>query len=356
MIRHRVAAVFLVLVSAPVQAQEIVRIGDRPACDCSILVERVVTLADPDGRAGLALPLTLARLNDGRFLVVTTIDQTSLLAFDATGRFMRRVGRRGGGPDEFGGILAIRNGPGDSIVVSDAMNARFAVLGPDLRVARTVRLETLAAQFEILRDGSTVMLGAVPRGPPLERLHVLHANGNLVRSFMPQPVPNGAATLAAHRRFTATTSGTIAVSHGRDYVIEIWNAAGQHRRTVIRDAAWFPPFTPDGPRGPTQKAPQFDAEGLLWTLSELADPDAPDVPARRLPPNSQPLIRRQPPPMNDVYDSVLEVLDTESGMLLASLRVEESLLTLLPGGFAASYREDDTGNPFIDIWRLTLVR
>jgi hypothetical protein len=60
--------------------------------------------------------------------------------------------------------------------------------------------------------------------------------------------------------------------------------------------------------------------------------------------------------MNELYDSVLEVLDLESGTLLATKRVEESILTLLPGGFAASYREDATGNPFIDVWRLTLIR
>jgi hypothetical protein len=354
MIRRLASGSAIALLSASsLGGQEIVRIGDAPACDCEIRIEHVVTLADLDGRAGLASPLTLTRLPDGRFLVVTSIDQTSILLFDATGRFVRRAGRRGGGPDEFGGILAIRSGPADSIHVLDAMNARYAVIGPDLQVARTVRLETRGGQFEILDDGSTVMLGPVRRAPPLERLHVLDANGTRVRSFMPQP---DAAMPAAHRRFTATRSGTIAVSHGRDYVIEIWDAAGQHRKTVFRDAPWFPPFSPDGPRGPTQKAPQFDPEGRLWTLNEVADPNAPAALAPRLPPNTPGLTRLPPPPMNELYDSVLEVLDLESGTLLATKRVEESILTLLPGGFAASYREDATGNPFIDVWRLTLIR
>jgi hypothetical protein len=58
---------------------------------------------------------------------------------------------------------------------------------------------------------------------------------------------------------------------------------------------------------------------------------------------------------SDLYDSVIEVLDPGTGKLLASTRIDAALGFLLPGGYAASYREDDGGNPFIDIWRIEVV-
>jgi hypothetical protein len=58
---------------------------------------------------------------------------------------------------------------------------------------------------------------------------------------------------------------------------------------------------------------------------------------------------------SDLYDSMIEVLDPATGRLLASTRIDAALGFLLPGGYAASYREDDGGNPFIDIWRMEVV-
>ena len=57
-----------------------------------------------------------------------------------------------------------------------------------------------------------------------------------------------------------------------------------------------------------------------------------------------------------LYRSVVEVVDTETGQLVTSATVPGLVLDLLPDRHVASYREDDAGVPFIDIFRMSVSR
>ena len=84
-----------------------------------------VVMTEPDAD-GLFMPLRAqVRLSDGRLLVDigTAIDY-----FDASGRFVRRIGRAGNGPGEFQRISTILALPGDSLFAAvDARRARIIV-------------------------------------------------------------------------------------------------------------------------------------------------------------------------------------------------------------------------------------
>lgn len=113
----------LAVLPSAAAGQVTIEVPDTLACDCRLEVNHVATLADPDGSAGLSEPLVVHRTDGGAYLVVPLNDQGALLAFDRDGRFLRRVGRSGQGPQEFRGILAVHRGQGDSTLFLDALNS-----------------------------------------------------------------------------------------------------------------------------------------------------------------------------------------------------------------------------------------
>lgn len=76
------------------------------------------------------------RLPDGRILVANA-GIPELTLFDSTGTFLGAVGRKGQGPGEWAGTLALWPWAADSFAVYDAGVQRWTILGPDLTVART---------------------------------------------------------------------------------------------------------------------------------------------------------------------------------------------------------------------------
>ena len=57
-----------------------------------------------------------------------------------------------------------------------------------------------------------------------------------------------------------------------------------------------------------------------------------------------------------LYRSVVEVVETETGRLVSSASVPGLVVTLLPDQHVATYREDEAGVPFLDVFRMTVSR
>jgi hypothetical protein len=185
-------------------------------------------------------------------------------------------------------------------------------------------------------------------GPTLER----------DRTFMPGPAAAQDSSVASlRRRLGVAADGLVAVSHWARYVVELWTVDGQHRSTLVRNPDWFVRDGSDDPGAPQarQEAPRIDAEGRLWTVSHVADPEwrqsistVRDIRGGLAPGVAE-------GDLDDYVDSVVEVIDPDSGELIASIRVDPHLTFVSNSGYAASYREDDVGNPSIEVWRLELV-
>ncbi len=353
--------------AVPAQGQEIIDVPDGPACACELRVTRVVTLSDPDGHAGLAWPLKVERVHDGHVLVVPLDRQGELLQFGADGVFVRRIGRPGRGPREFGGVLAIASGPADSTFVMDASNRRLVVLDPDLEIARSAPLPVMGGWFGVLNDGSVVVLTGVPRGPggSADRLALLDRELAVVRTFLPGAVPTFPDEIrAARRRIGVASDGTIAVGLVDRYEIEVWGSDGTHRRTLRRSPPWFPsspaPVDPDArddapPRPLLDEAPRIAPDGRIWAVSWIADDGWREAlgPVRSIRGETAtgPVLERQ----SDYLDAVVENIDPVTGRVQASVRVDPALRLISDDGWAAAYREDEVGRPFIDVYRLEVV-
>jgi len=77
------------------------------------------------------------RLGD-RSIIVANAGTFELALFDSTGRFERAIGRKGQGPGEFQGPIAVFAWHGDSLIVYDPAALRWTILDPSLTQTRTI--------------------------------------------------------------------------------------------------------------------------------------------------------------------------------------------------------------------------
>lgn len=174
------------------------------------------------------------RLSNGGMAV---IDVSRVHYFDATGKRIRIVGRKGQGPEEFQYLTSICRTRGDTLILNDSHNRRLSVLDGSGRILRTIlQGDNGSAPFSFcLDDGSFVlqrMLGEI--GARQNRITRLRTDGSIV---------NVVGTFDASGFDMVTMVGpTItayrdAVYHGDPFSGEIrqYGATGRLRR-VIRSA------------------------------------------------------------------------------------------------------------------------
>lgn len=104
-------------------------------------------------------------------IVIASLDDGQLLVFDAAGRYVRSVGRRGKGPGEFTSPSRIGL-IGDSIWVGDPANARITLVAPTGTIGRMITVQTNRHPI-LLPDGSftTQRMGFV--GPNAARYQAM---------------------------------------------------------------------------------------------------------------------------------------------------------------------------------------
>jgi 6-bladed beta-propeller len=159
-----------------------------------------VTGAESGDSSAFAMVGSVRWLSDGR-LVVADVAASRLLVFDATGRFVRPLGRRGDGPGEFRNVGGITVLPGDSLVTFDASLRRLSVWHPDAGFVRSIPLtgesaeDSWPADAWLWRDGLVVVLqlsitpkdsvapgAGVRRWPMRARLSLRDTSGQALRT------------------------------------------------------------------------------------------------------------------------------------------------------------------------------
>ncbi len=145
----------------------------------------------PLPRAVLA-PVTAVQLADRRLVVA---DISRIQVFDGLGRRLGIEGRHGAGPGEFGRITALCATHGDTIVVWDAGNRRFAVLDSGEATVRTIPIrDGRVVQLDdfCFDDGTFISAGLAPGaggGGAVATLVRRRLNGTIVDTVARQPAP-----------------------------------------------------------------------------------------------------------------------------------------------------------------------
>jgi hypothetical protein len=104
-----------------------------------------------------------ARLSDGRILIVDR-GSAQLRFYDATGRFLHSVGRKGNGPGEFARPEHLVRMPGDSLAVWDAGFRPLNIFAPDGRFVRQHRVDTDRVMNTITMQRATEALTPLSDG------------------------------------------------------------------------------------------------------------------------------------------------------------------------------------------------
>ncbi len=346
-------------------AQEVQRIPDEVACSaCEITLEHVLTLGEREGPGRVMRPHAIVRDSKGNYLVAHGDGAGAAKAiwvFDRDGAFVRTVGQEGEGPGEYRGIGRIEVLPGDTLWIYDRVLRRRTTLSPNFDVIATQSYETGSFFHSVLLPDGRIVVNEHLRSP--ERvgypLQLVGTDGRIVRSFgATDPEYRRRQPVRFNRMLFPGPDNETVWSVGRgDYLLELWDTTGTRKAALKREADWFVPFvadgeiTPSGPPPPTWLRLVKDrSQHEVWVIATAPKANWREVASE------YPNIGSNLTAIYQLYDSIIELLDLSQGRLVASQLLHDiEFSSFLGNDHLVSYREDEDGYPFLDIWRLSLA-
>jgi hypothetical protein len=289
------------------------------------------------------------RAPDGGFVVLFNEVATGLARFGPDGRQLASpLGRAGEGPGEFRFITRIeRTGP--RVHAYDARLARLTTF--DLASGELVGTVRLPNHFSVLPLGDSLFVLSgdtrTPEGAGLP-LHVYSRAGERVRSFgTDRPLPATASSWLVSRRLAPAGAGEFWAARANEFRIERWNARGELRRVLTAERSAFQPWqevrnrTRDEPPRANLTDIATDAQGLLWVLYHVPNPDW----RRALSADNTSHGVPELIPGRRYLDAVLEIIDPVNGRLLARHELSSQGWKLVEAGLLYRSWEDENYLP-----------
>ena len=332
---------------------------------CRITVGPPLQLqANPDAPFAQA-PVALTRDGRGYYYLIEEGSDGSVEVFDRAGRFLRTLGRPGGGPGEFRVPESILLDAHDTVHVIDARGLQRTVLTPAPEWQYVRRTPIPRVTGAVLLGGGRMAINAElasgnAAGMPL---HLLSVQGVVEHSFGAAGPFDAKAHPWTRRRVLATSAKGFWAAHVLSYAVELWSADGRKLAELYREPAWFAPR--DAPLfASSEHAPSAelvalreDANGLLWMLIVVPGTDW----RRGL---GTPSVKRGPvtgwtkldhiPQL--LFETVIEVIDPVRGTLLASQRVPGLYPFFVGTGQIGGYRTAADQVPVPEVRDIALSR
>lgn len=358
--RALASVVVLALPLSEASPQQVTSITGASTCArCRVELQRLVTLSDSEFQIDGFGTRVFAGTR-GRFLVTGEFAST-IGVYGSDGAFQRRIGRRGAGPGEYQQINWL-NTSGDTLVhVYDfRLRRRSELHATSLRFLRSRPAPPIDEAVWI--SGSLMLAsGAIPsNGAALLPLHVVSSLGAIQRSFGVEDVSSRGGTTRRQYRIIERSAQGFLVAPLTRYSFEYWSADLKLVRTIRRMAPWFSDSAgeaevghPDTHRPPPILRAVWEArDGNVWT--NIGVPDS------SWRPRARPNTGERPPVMQStleqIYDTIIEVIDPRSGTVVATQRID-GVLTSIPGtGLYWRYRDDPDRGVHLEIVKARLVR
>jgi len=338
-----------------VAAQDQIEVTGEAVCpDCEISLVPSTVIYDESGQAGLGgYPLSITRASDGSVVLVSR--EFAALKFDSSGAFAGAIGRPGQGPGEYLGIRTVTS-EGDHIFTYDVSLARRTKWTLEGTYVSSHRIPGVPFDDPVHLDGGDFILST-----PLQRaetiglpLHRFTPDGEWITSFGPEAAVQGDDDLRRLTRLLAPApDGTFWASHRYDYVLEQYSPLGEPLRAVRRRPGWFPrqseirPVSWDAGPEPMIRSIRVDERGLVWVVATIAGEDwRSGIPAG-VPESQQP---EAPLDYDELFDSIIEVIDPIEGTLVMSKSVGSYVIGFLDDQHIAVYKEDAVGIPIIEVF------
>ncbi|MGH7460670.1 MAG: hypothetical protein ACRERX_20055 [Pseudomonas sp.] len=351
------------------QAPAVVEVRGTTGCKgCSIELRRVARLGNASDPILVVQGPRIARDSRGFFYLAPTSEPGTLAIYDAGGRFVRSMGKAGLGPNEFQSIRNLMIGPADTLFVFEGGAARMTRLSPGGKIISRARIPGVPnlGGVALLRDGRVALALTLRTrqriGLPI---HVIERTGAVIMSFGADP-----ATVVLPGESDSRLR-SIAIGNGNSiwsapvnrYEIERWTPNGLQRQTVRRIVDWFQPWKTRRAGRPDEVRPSprllgvtEDPSGRLWTLVQTA---AGDWKQTGQPPADARMESNRPVLSHDArqryFETVIEVIDSSTGRLLASRRLPGIIAGFYQGNLITRVNEDADGFLYTDVWELRFI-
>ena len=325
--------------------------ADCPSCTLDL---RLVVSLGRDHALALRDP-AFVFLHDGRghYLVGDGHYVSELIEFDAEGRFLGLRGQAGEGPGEFQGVRALYRWRADSVLALDQTLGRLTVLSPSLTFARARPFTRPSVGGPALLDDGRLLVWELGKEGNRARLVPIDGDGpdRLVDSIAP-------GWAAAPRLFARAAGGGYWLGRMDRYRFTLHAVDGAVVRAVGRDAPWM--AGADGPVGlPTALRPnprvvalQDDGE-RLWVWGLVAAPDwAPSIATSHV--GEGPALPSATT-LSRLFDTIVEVLDRETGEPLVSRRFAGAYLATAEPGWATRAVRTPEGRSEIEVVRVEVT-
>ena len=338
-------------------------VGQRPSlhelarcADCPITFELTGRL-DGRVRPEVQMPASLVRLADGSFVLSPGNNDPSLYVIGRDNQLLHVIGRRGSGPGEFQNPWRLIVGPNDSLHVFDTELKRRSVFTPEFEFVRSEPLPAAHPRdVRLLADGGFLYGAPIPSrdlsGIPV---HHYDAEGAHIRSFGTRDRTVRPDQPFRHLRVLGPVrNGRLWLAHRGQYTLERWTVDGEQIATVDVESDYF-----DGtftnwdsgvPRTNLRRIYEDDA-GLIWVWIAVPAEDWASKTQRTWWEAQQRYLYTA---THDVWTTQLEVIDPRSGQVLARQSFAEPQWILMENGEMVVYREDETGFPIIETWKVRL--
>ena len=200
------------------QSPQALEVSDRTRCgQCQISFSRIIRIGgELDSRPVIETPL-VEQDSRGRYYVASYAVPYEIHVYDVNGKFLEAIGTKGQGPGEYRYIRDIRITAGDSLRVFDIDNLRYTVMGPDYKIARSVRLPFARYARNTLipsRSGGFIInaigTNASSAGFPL---HVFDRRGRLLDSFGSDGSYKADLDLLMYRQTAPSRAGGVWSAH-----------------------------------------------------------------------------------------------------------------------------------------------
>lgn len=360
-VRRILAAAGAVCLLVPMasSAQSITEVPEKSSCSaCRIELRPATTLGRSTDPVGFGFVSSIAVNSRGEYLVSSTTSPGQIALYDSTGRYVRLIGRQGGGPGEFRGELLLRFDPEDSLHILERKGIRYTVLDPRLRYARSANVGVPPLEFSLGPGGllftSTYPVPVLPDSQNM--LAVLSAGGATRAEFGRMAAstnPDGPLTRAEIWWVTVGPRGGLwSGQPGSGLIVDRWDRAGHLVRLYRGGPGWlrknrlprkrtYPGRTPP----PAQLVALDFTDGQhLWVFTETADAHWKPIPKGQ----------RYVDP-NRIFDTMVDVIDVSTGKLLVDQRFDPILLPVGEHGLVYAREPVPSGDEVIRIWKAVLM-
>ena len=296
----------------------------------AVELERVATLGRSPGDSEplITVASRVTRDGRGRYYVAPTAEPGLFSVYGSTGSFLAAVGHAGEGPGEYGLVVRVVPGLGDSVYVFDTGNGRLSTLTPDYDFVRSRPAHHSMVDDAVVLPGHGILVAQVAWTRDAAGLPFHLYSKDEIRSFGARPTERRVTVVEGHwevrRRVAAARTGDQfwAIRYN-EYKLERWTVEGEFIEAIDAEAGWFEAWHDQGQGDVLLSKPaivglQRVSSGNLWVLARTPDPDAPELTGDEM---------LGPSLLHERADAVLE-LRSPAGGLLAHGRFDEMLMPL----------------------------